>query len=95
MMDFKVEWVFDDRLISEADGFTAKEMAEAGRIPVVRLAEVETLIAKAEQFAKVIVEQYEKNPSRLHYIPLDTQHESAQAFLASIAAWRKGQEGKS
>lgn len=66
-------------------------------VPVVRLPAVDQVIAEAVKFAEAIVEQYEKNPSRLYHIPLDSQYQDAQAFLASdtVAQWRERQkEGK-
>lgn len=56
-------------------------------VPVVRLAEVERLIQEAEK----IIKQFQNATG---VISLSSASVSGDAFLASIAAWRTGQEGE-
>lgn len=81
MMDFKVEWVSRFAIHDTKD----EENRLSMDIPVVRLAEVETLITEMEWAMELISETYLSKDGV----------ERARACLASIAAWRKGQEGKS
>lgn len=45
------------------------------------------LLRAAITMAETIVEQYDKNPARLRYIPLDRQYNEAKKFLADPLKW--------
>lgn len=104
MMDFKVEWVSKSvRREDFTDAPIAKGLGtiEDSFIPVVRLAEVEKLIAELEwAMRRLLVERgdvlqrlHGKSPDDMRpIIAQDLTYQRAQACLASVAAWREGQE---
>lgn len=79
MMDFKVEYV-QERNLS-----TLPWSAADRSTPVVRLAEVEKLLDTAVMHAQWLVQITDGESD---------ENQDARAFLASVAAWRKGQEDK-
>lgn len=55
---------------------------------------IKELLGEVVKFAETIVEQYEKNPSHLAYIPLDVQYAHAKQFLArlDVREWQARQK---
>lgn len=87
MMDFKVEWVPDTQLFDTPPVATKVDglWKSCTPVPVVRLAEVEKMIRELEWAMQRLC---------VDYRPSVQDCQRAQACLASVAAWRKGQEGK-
>ena len=95
MTELRVEWAYDQRFVSEDDGFTIQELQESGRIPVVRLSAVDEILAEAVWAMKRLKCEAEAalEPEELQD---DLSYQRAQAFLASpaVAEWREREEGK-
>ena len=78
MMDFKVEYL--------PTRYRSDKPCAHDDVAYVRLAEVEKLITELEWAMNII--------KAVFCVPGDECHQRAQAFLANLAAWRKGQEDK-
>lgn len=94
MKALKVEYVESGFLLNESDKAKYQPVRQKGMIPVVRLAEVDAVMAKA---VKIMETCCAVGEIRFKTCVLSQQvSDQIQAFLASplVAAWRKRQEEK-